>query len=88
MNPGGATTESVQLSPQDTDLIALIALGFANHDIACQLNISGGELKQRISRLLAKLNLKQRVELILYAHTDPLVTNKMSVLTAQANSRT
>jgi len=45
-------------------------------------------LKQRISRLLAKLNLKQRVELILYAHTDPLVRNKMSVLTAQANSRT
>ena len=88
MNPGGATTESVQLSPQDTDLITLIALGFANHDIACQLNISGEELKQRISRLLAKLNLKQRVELILYAHTDPLVRNKMSVLTAQANSRT
>ena len=59
---------------------------FANSDIACQLNVSEEELTQRISGLLAKLNLKQRIELILYAHTDPIVRNKISVLTAKAKS--
>jgi DNA-binding NarL/FixJ family response regulator len=89
MNPGGATSQpshSLQLSEQDTELIALIALGFSNCDIAGRLNISEEELKQGVSRLLAKLDLKERVELIFYAHTNPQLRKQVLALAAQRNS--
>jgi DNA-binding NarL/FixJ family response regulator len=89
MNPGGATSQPshfLQLAEQDTELTALIALGVSNCDIAGRLNISEQELKQRVSRLLAKLDLKERIELIFYAHTDPQIRKQVLALAAQGNS--
>jgi DNA-binding NarL/FixJ family response regulator len=89
MNPGGATPEHSQhprLTEEDLELIALIALGFSNSDIAGRLNASEHEVKERVSGLLAKLELSERMELILYAYTDPNVKKRVLAITARGDS--
>ena len=90
MNPGRGTSQPShpQLSEQDTELIALISLCFSNCDIGGRLHNSEEELKQRVSRLLGKLDLKERIELIFYAHTDPKLRKQVLALAAQGKSAT
>ena len=65
-NPPKASTH---LTPREQDVLRLIANGAINRDIAQQLYISEGTVKTHVTHLLNRLNLKNRAQLAIYAHS-------------------
>jgi DNA-binding NarL/FixJ family response regulator len=59
------------LSPREREILALIASGFANKEIAHRLRIRLSTLKGHVARLMAGLELSNRVELAMWAHWHP-----------------
>jgi DNA-binding NarL/FixJ family response regulator len=57
------------LTPRECEVLHLIALGMTNRNIAEQLYISEGTVKTHVTHLLNRLNLKNRAQLAIYAHT-------------------
>ncbi len=62
-----------QLSPQETRIAILVAEGRSNREIAEQLGLAEGTVKNYVSNILAKLNLSRRTQLAakLAAHRPP-----------------
>lgn len=65
--PEGYTEERIPLSPREAELVALLAQGMKNREIAEALNLSVGTVKVYLSHLFNKLHVKDRFELALYA---------------------
>lgn len=65
--PEGYTEERIPLSPREAQLVALLAQGMKNREIADALNLSVGTVKVYLSHLFNKLHVKDRFELALYA---------------------
>ncbi|WP_263622657.1 response regulator [Halobacillus halophilus] len=64
----GAKTDSYRLlSDREREVLALVAKGFANKDIAAQLVISVKTVEAHKARVMEKLQLKTRPELVEYA---------------------
>ena len=67
-NGKGETVQAIRpLSEQETKVLALIARGFSNAEIAVELVISVKTVETYKSRLLEKLNVTKRSELVKYA---------------------
>jgi RNA polymerase sigma factor (sigma-70 family) len=58
-----------QLTPREREVLQLVALGLTNRDIAQQLYISEGTVKTHVTHLLTRLNLRNRAQLAIYAHS-------------------
>lgn len=65
--PEGYTEERIPLSPREAQLVALLAQGMKNREIAEALDLSVGTVKVYLSHLFNKLHVKDRFELALYA---------------------
>jgi DNA-binding NarL/FixJ family response regulator len=63
------STASVQLTPREQDVLRLVGAGATNRDIAQQLFISEGTVKTHVTHLLNRLNLRNRAQLAIYAHS-------------------
>jgi DNA-binding NarL/FixJ family response regulator len=63
--PAPATT--VALSPREIDILRLVARGRTNREIATQLYLSEGTVKNHISRILSRLALRDRTQAALRA---------------------
>lgn len=61
-----ASTEP--LSERERDVLAQAALGLSNTEIGLKLFISAETVKTHMSRILAKLQLRNRIEAVAYAH--------------------
>ncbi|MBF2075171.1 MAG: response regulator transcription factor [Synechococcales cyanobacterium C42_A2020_086] len=61
-----------QLSPREQEVLHLIGNGLTNRDIAQQLFISEGTVKTHVTHLLSRLNLRNRSQLAIYAHSLPM----------------
>lgn len=61
------------LTPREIELLKLAASGLTNQQIASQLFISEGTVKIHLHRVYDKLQLKNRVSLMLYAQEKGLV---------------
>lgn len=61
------------LTPRETEVLRLIAAGCANKEIAARLHLSEGTVKNHISRILDRLNLRDRTQAALHAHTHGLL---------------
>jgi DNA-binding NarL/FixJ family response regulator len=61
------------LTPREEQVVALVAEGMANREIARELNLSEHTIKTYLYRVFEKLGISSRVELVLYAvnHGDP-----------------
>lgn len=61
------------LTPREEQVVALVAEGLGNRDIARELNLSEHTIKKYLFRIFDKLGTSTRVELVLYAvnHGDP-----------------
>jgi DNA-binding NarL/FixJ family response regulator len=61
--------ELTALTPREQEVLRLIAVGSTNRDIAQQLYISEGTVKTHVTHLLNRLNLRNRSQLAIYAHS-------------------
>ena len=61
------------LTPREEQVVALVAEGLGNRQIAAELNRSEHTVKKYLFRIFDKLGISTRVELVLYAmnHGDP-----------------
>lgn len=59
--------EDSALTPRETDIIRLVAQGYDNKEIASELYLAEGTVRNQVSKLLEKLSLKDRTQLAVYA---------------------
>jgi Response regulator containing a CheY-like receiver domain and an HTH DNA-binding domain len=68
-----ANTGEVELDKIDLKILKLLAEGNSNKSIAEQVNFSEGTVKNRISRVLNLLGIKDRTQLVVYALKNNLI---------------
>ncbi|MFJ9519316.1 response regulator [Kitasatospora sp. NPDC101801] len=61
------------LTARELEVLRLIATGAANREIATRLYVSEGTVKNHISRILGRLNLRDRTQAALYARDHGLL---------------
>jgi DNA-binding NarL/FixJ family response regulator len=62
-----------RLTSRETDVLRHIAAGASNREIASQLHLSEGTVKNHISRILQRLGLRDRTQAAIYAKDNDLL---------------
>ncbi len=61
--------ELAELTPRELEILKLIAVGFNNREIAGKLYISEGTVKNHVTNILARLNVRDRTQAAILAKT-------------------
>jgi DNA-binding NarL/FixJ family response regulator len=65
-----AALESVKMTQREREVIALIAVGLSNKEIAQRLNIATDTVKSHVRNVMEKLALHSRLQIAAYAHSQ------------------
>jgi DNA-binding NarL/FixJ family response regulator len=71
--PGRKPPEITGITDREREVLRLVGLGMANAEIAAALHISVGTAKNHVARLLAKLDARDRAQLVITAYQAGLV---------------
>jgi DNA-binding NarL/FixJ family response regulator len=72
--PGSAATDAADgLSERELEVVRLVARGQSNAEIAAGLFLSEATVKSHIARILAKLKVRDRVQVAVYAYERGIV---------------
>jgi DNA-binding NarL/FixJ family response regulator len=73
--PGGNTAVSAagRLSEREHEVVTLVAAGRSNAEIAASLYLSEATIKSHITRILARLGLRDRVQIAVFAYENGIV---------------
>jgi DNA-binding NarL/FixJ family response regulator len=72
-HPDPSNAPSQLLTEREIEVLRLIALGATNREIASQLFVSEGTVKNHVSNILSRLGLRDRTQAALYARDHRLV---------------
>ena len=62
-------TSLAELTPREKEVLRLIAAGASNREIACKLYISEGTVKNHVTNILNRLNLRDRTQAAIFANS-------------------
>jgi DNA-binding NarL/FixJ family response regulator len=65
-----AALEAVRMTNREREVIALIAVGLSNKEIAQRLNIATDTVKSHVRNVMEKLALHSRLQIAAYAHSQ------------------
>ena len=73
--PRGRTADGLdELTAREHEVFALLARGLTNAEIAAELVITEGTAKTHVARVLGKLDLRDRVQVVIYAYERGLAS--------------
>ena len=68
-----ATSKLSELTPREVEVARQVARGHTNAEIAADMCLSEATVKTHVSRILAKLDLRDRVQVVVLAYEEGLV---------------
>jgi DNA-binding NarL/FixJ family response regulator len=75
------------LSPRELEVLRLVARGLSNAEIAETLFVSDGTVKTHVARILSKLGLRDRVQVVVFAYERGIVEPGLRSSPHAASSR-